>query len=223
MVGMHPSIKLPKAFRHYWDTGPVCTPHQDCCLFLRISNITCPSLKRLFSVTLILRWHELHNHHARSLEVLWMLRNGGAWVKNSFPWFHVVSYLQSFQSDLAVCIIKRCFFRRLFCWKRSSELRFSRWKALVRGLECRWGCGPMLRATLTSALLISAVAVDELTKAAAKGVRGNCKDSGVQWSRGVKHGAALPSAQKVHQYCQTYLMNKHNLKLPIPPYCDTYI
>ena len=38
----------------------------------------------------------------------------------------------------------------------------------------------MLRATLTSALLISAVAVDELTKAAAKGVRGNCKDSGVQ-------------------------------------------
>ena len=27
------------------------------------------------------------------------------------------------------------------------------------------GCGPMLRATLTSALLISAVAVDELTKA----------------------------------------------------------
>lgn len=84
----------------------------------------------------------------------------------------------------------RCFFRRLFCWKRSSELRFSLWKALV-ALECRWGCGPMLRATLTSALLISAVAVDELTKAAAKGVRGNCKDSGVQWSRGVKHGLHL--------------------------------
>ena len=28
------------------------------------------------------------------------------------------------------------------------------------------GCGPMLRATLTFSLLISAVAVDELTKAA---------------------------------------------------------
>ena len=35
--------------------------------------------------------------------------------------------------------------------------------------------------------------------------------------RGVKHCAELLSAQKVHQYCQTYLMNKHNLKLPIPP------
>ena len=53
-----------------------------------------------FSLTLILRWDELHNHHARSLEILWMLRKGGG-----HGWFHVVSYLQSFQSDLTVRII----------------------------------------------------------------------------------------------------------------------
>ena len=34
--------------------------------------------------------------------------------------------------------------------------------------------------------------------------------------RGVRHSVAISSAQKLHQYCQTYLMNQHNLKLPVP-------
>lgn len=85
MVGMNLSIKLLKAFRHYWGIGHVCTPHLRLLPFLADIGYHLSLVGEVFSLTLILRWHELHNHHARSLEVLWMLGKGGAWLKNSFP------------------------------------------------------------------------------------------------------------------------------------------
>ncbi len=137
MVGMNLSIKLPKAFRHYWDTGHVHTPYQDCCLFFADIGYHLSLVEEVVSLPLISRWHELHNHHARSLEVLWMLRKGGhCWKTHShdFMLAHISNHSKMISRFPSSC---RCF-RRLFCWKRSSELRFPLRKALV-ALECRWG------------------------------------------------------------------------------------